>query len=178
MKVKFLIILSLLFCSLQATEEKGQKTNGTKFYSFFEIVDNKIADVGIGCREIEDTNCIDWSVAVCKPYKVRYHKQFYPVILNLNYLYFFPKILCYTGMGIKMKADLNNNYFTPFSINPVVTFGFISNIRNNGIFIELKSNFLKFIKLLEGQDYIYYEKSFKHEVLKEHYFSVNFGTYF
>ena len=103
MKIKYLLVLlTLAFVKLQASEDISK----TKFYSFFEIVDNKIADIGIGYREIVNTNCLDWNIAICKPYKVKDFKVFYPVILNVNYMYFFPKKFCYTGIGMKIKADL------------------------------------------------------------------------
>ncbi len=96
----------------------------------------------------------------------------------MNYLYFIPKTTNYIGIGTRTRLDLNKNYFTPFEFNPNLIFGLTTEICNKRSFVELKCNFLKIIKLLSDYSEIYYESSYKKEVLKKIDFSVNLGLCF
>jgi len=176
MKFRWLVLSLLLVGSLKASEEIN--TEGTFSYMNFDVKHNKVASIGFGCREIHSKGAIDWNIGFWYPVKITGFSVFFPIEFNINYLYFVKKVNLYYGAGTRTKIDFSRNYFTPVEFNPCVIVGFLTKIGRRTAFVELKSNFLRFVKLFNEGSNARYDKTYKDAMLKSHYFSVNFGTYF
>jgi len=191
MKVKFLIILSLLFCSLYATPEIKEKVTDKFFYNSTEIINNGINFIGFGAREIVNNHAIDWSFSLGYRYKIKDFSNFYPLLININYLYYFNYINLYTGCGVKYQIDMNNinlhkeldkeydfnftKHFYPTVFNPCIIIGTTVQISDFNVFIELRNNFCRIISIISSNKYITCNKSTKKEAFNHPYFSVCFG---
>jgi len=175
MKFKKLFIVSFLVFGSLFAEEKIEKQ--TKTYINFEIVNSKLGWIGFGCREIINGHSFDWNIAVGNFYNIEHYGRFFPLGISMNYLYFLP-INTYFGIGGRLKADFSKNHFTPIEFNPCLTWGFLTKVKDNGMFIELKTHLVRFVKILSDYYNMDYDKNYKKELLKSYYFSINFGTYF
>ena len=177
MKIKYFILCSLFVaCSLKANviHESPELLS----YMNFEVLNNKVNLAGFGYRKIVNSHCIDWNIAAGLPYKCYNFRKFIPVAISINYLYFFKNANTYLGAGGRFLMECSGNEFTPIVINPCLTWGFETNIKDRKIFIELKSNFLRYIKILSDNYFYRYSKHSRKLALKSHSLSVNFGTYF
>jgi len=173
MNFKYCLILILsTTCILKAESLKDLS------YINIEILNSKLSAIGFGHRKISNKNCFDCSLLFKTPYKHLELHRFYPVSFALNYLYFPKNNNTYLGAGIRYRIDISNNYFSPIQINPCLTLGVLCKVGNRDCFVELKSNFLRFIKLMCDNNKVDYPRKIRKEALKSHSFSVNFGTYF
>jgi len=179
MKIKFLILLLSAITVYSFPKEKEKiLINDSLKYLCFEIIDNEAHYIGLGFRNITNNHATDFSAHYGRIYKNKWGYNLHQTMANLNYLYFFPNYNAYFGVGGKAILYFSKNNYVPVELSPNLILGFLTKIAEDNIFIELRFNFLRFIKILSNYDDFDYDKSQKKAYLRDHFLSVKFGAYF